>query len=861
MKEPSLTPMMKQWHDCKDRAKDALLLFHLGDFYEAFHEDAKIIAKELHLTLTKRGEIPMCGVPLHASEMYIDKLLLKGHKIAIADQLEDPRQVKGIVKRDIVRIVSPGTVFSSALLQEKSSNFFVSLAQVGKRYGVAKIDLTTSAFKVLEIETDLLDELCRIQPKEILVSEKFLKDHPQFFEELKQNFSLLINPKDDQLFDHKSSIETLLSHFRIFTLDSFGLKGMTAGINAAGALLTYLEEELFLNLKGINSLEVESLSDYMAIDYTSMKNLELFDTTSLSRQNTVIDLIDLTATPMGGRLLKEWLMHPLCSLEKIHERQEAIEELLKNSKTLDLLTEDLEKVKDIERLLSKIMANYASPRDLLALSLSLEACPKLYSKVCLLLSDFFKRNLSDFSDVSPLFLTLSKALVDHPPLRVSDGNIFKDHYDSKLDELRSIRSDSHQWVLQYQESLRQSSQIKTLKIGYTNIFGYFIEVSKGQIDKVPSFFERRQTLVNGERFITKELKEFEQKVLSAEENIQILEKELFENLLNEIKRWEEKIKKIARAISEIDALLSLAKTAKKHHYVRPLVNSSDRIHIEEGKHPILDANLPLGKFIPNDTFMDTETRQMHLITGPNMAGKSTYIRQVALLCLLAQIGSFIPAKKAEIGCIDRIFTRIGASDDLSRGQSTFMVEMSETANILHHVTSRSLVILDEIGRGTSTYDGISIAWAVAEYLLNTEGKTAKTLFATHYLELTELEKSFSKVINLNVAVEESQETIVFLRKILPGVASKSYGIHVAKLAGLPFSLIQRASEILKKLENQQPLSKKRSLKTKEDEFSLFSLPPLEKTSPVEEELKTMDLNHLTPLEALHKLFSLKEKIH
>jgi len=863
-KSDGVTPMMAQWHKCKAQAKDALLLFHMGDFYEAFYEDAEVIAKAIHLTLTKRQNIPMCGVPLHASEVYIDKLLAKGFKVAIADQMEDPKKAKGLVKRGLTRIVTPGTVVSSKLLSEKKNNFFVSLTQVGMSYGIAIIDLTTSEFKVIEIEENLIDELYKIRPSEILISQKFASDQKDLIEEMKRSFSFYINVKEDWYFDHEIATDSLLSHFSIHSLDGFGLKGMVSAINAAGGLLKYITEDLQFNLDHIKTIQTDSLSSYMAIDYTCMKNLEIFETPSTNKNNTLLHLLDHSSTPMGGRLVQNWIKHPLLSCEDINSRQDAVDEFLKKTELLQKCFSHLDKVRDLERLIMRISSNYASPRDVVALRFSLEEIPFLREILSSFSSVLIQKNKNNLKDLSTLTDLISRAVVDQPPMKLSDGNIFKAEYNKDLDELRSVSLDSKTWIANYQIKLREELDIKTIKVGFTRVFGYYIEVSKGQADKMPSDFQRRQTLTNAERFISNELKVFEHKILTAEDRIKALENELFQALRVEIKKYEDEIYSLSKALAEIDALMSLAFAAKKYGYTRPKVDTSDVLHIEKGRHPIIEASMALGKFIPNNTYMDQKDNQLFIITGPNMAGKSTYIRQVALITIMAQIGSFIPAASAHIGLIDRVFSRIGASDDLSRGQSTFMVEMSETANILNNATSRSLIILDEIGRGTSTYDGISIAGAVVEYLLTATNKRAKTLFATHYWELTQLEDKFAHVVNFNVAVQETESGIVFLRKIIKGGTDKSYGIHVAKLAGLPYAVIKRAEEMLKELEekaNRSGVRKMKPIKAKqENQFSLFSLPPIEKPymEKIEKELKDLEINELSPLEALQKLFELKK---
>lgn len=860
-----ISPMMAQWQACKKSAPDAILFFRLGDFYEAFYEDALLIVKELDLTLTKRQEIPMAGVPFHASEGYIDKLVTKGFSVAIAEQMEDPRSVKGLVKREIVRIVTPGTVVTSSLLSDKFHNFLASVAQVGEIHALSILDLTTADFKTMEFcsVSELIDELYRLQPKEILFPEKWILKHSQLLEELKGAFSFSSLIKEDWYFDHQHACELLLRHFRVHNLDGFGLKAMVAAINAAGAILHYVHEDLNLPINHIQTLSTEHLNRYMLIDRSTQKHLELFESLHENKNNhTLLHLIDQTKTPMGGRLLKTWLSHPLLSIEEIQTRQEGIQEFLNQWTLAKQIQEHLKEIRDIERVMMRIETGYASARDLSGLRFSLEHIAPLTE----LLSGFTKAALvlarQHLHDVTPLVSMIRAQIVDAPPLRLSDADVIRDGFHPELDALKSLQKDSHAWIASYQTKLKEQTQIKTLKVGYTKAFGYYIEVSRGQADKIPDHFQRRQTLINAERFITPELKEYEHKMLTAEARIASIEYELFHSLRKEVATHAHRVRQIAHALAQIDSLLSLATLAHQFHYTKPLVDDSEIFHIEGGRHPVIEATLHTEGFIPNDLFLDGKDQRLYLITGPNMAGKSTFIRQAALIAILAQMGSFVPAKNVHIGIIDKVFSRIGASDDLSRGQSTFMVEMTETANILNHATSRSLVILDEIGRGTSTYDGISIAWSVAEYLLTQKGKQAKTLFATHYWELTELETKIPGAVNYNIAVHESEKGIVFLRKIVRGGTDKSYGIHVARLAGLPSIAIKRAQEMLQQLEQKGGRTPPSALKTiKEKQLSFFSS-ELEETKrdEIASAIRQIDLNHLTPMEAFKKIVDWKGKL-
>lgn len=779
----SKTPMMAQWQECKESAPGALLFFRLGDFYEAFYEDAEILASTLDLTLTKRGEVPMAGVPYHSAETYLDRLIAKGYRVAIAEQMENPKESKGIVKRQVTRIVTPGTLIQSHLIEDKEHRYLVALHQINQRFGLAVLEITTATFFVSECEKEggVLDELSRIQPKEILLEKKW--KGKAFVDDLQRGLQSTLHFLAPFHFEHKGALQYLLDHFSVQSLDGFGLKGMVASVNAAGALLSYVGEELKLPTDHIRAIQPTKLHQTMQIDGATRKHLELSHPLHEGRSTTLLHLIDQTKTPMGGRLIRNWLLNPLLSVEEIGKRQDQIAAHMEDFPKLLQLRGDLAEIRDLQRLMMRVETGYATPRDLSSLKLSLMAAAKI----------------EEIGDLSDLIATLDQALVDAPPMRLSDAATFRKGYDSKLDECTAIKGDSKTWIAHYQTQLRESLGIKTLKVGYTRAFGYYIEVSRGQSGKVPQTFQRKQTLVNGERFVTDKLKEFEYKILSADEKIRAIESALFQSLCGEVGRYAKQVQLLAQTIASIDCFSALAKLALERDYVRPLVDESDAFAITQGRHPVIETAEGVH-FIPNDLHF---SGQLAILTGPNMAGKSTYIRQAALIAIMAQMGSFVPAKQAHIGLIDQVFSRIGASDDLSRGQSTFMVEMTETANILNNATQRSLIILDEIGRGTSTYDGISIAWAVAEYLLTTPGKQAKTLFATHYFEMTELAISYPAVFNLNVAVDETPEGIVFLRKIVDGIADKSYGIHVARLAGLPPEALRRAEAKLKELQREE----------------------------------------------------------
>src|SRR5581483_4356169 len=648
--DSKISPMMAQWHSCKKTAPEGILLFRLGDFYEAFYDDAVLLSKELDLTLTKRQEIPMAGVPSHSSDNYIDRLVAKGYRVAIAEQMEDPRDVKGIVKREVVRVVTPGTVVNSTLLSDKANNFLASITQVGEIHGLSILDLTTAEFKAMEFDSAkaLVDELCRLSPKEILLSEKWQRKHPELVEELKTQFRAAMTVKEDWHFDHHHACDVLLRHFRIHSLDGFGLKGMLPAINAAGAILHYIREDLNLSINHIKSINKEILSSYMQIDRSTQKNLELFDSTRDDKKShTLLRVLDYTETPMGGRLLKTWLTHPLLDPEAIHARQDAIAEFLNCRETCKEIRIHLNQIRDLERLMMRIETGYASPRDLAGLRLSLEHVQPLSALLMPFASVAAIRSAKEkIADVSPIVSKLQAALADAPPLRASDGGIFRQGFHAELDALKSLQTDSHTWIANYQVRLKEETQIKTLKVGYTKAFGYYIEVSKGQAERIPDTFQRRQTLTNAERFITPELKEFEHKMLHAEEKMSVLELELFHALRKETANYSADVRKIAEAIAHIDCFLSLAAVALKYNYVRPVVDKSSVFHISQGRHPVIESTLSTEAFIPNDVFLDAQDQRLYLITGPNMAGKSTFIRQAALIAILAQMGSFVPAKKS-----------------------------------------------------------------------------------------------------------------------------------------------------------------------------------------------------------------------
>ncbi|MBS0638004.1 MAG: DNA mismatch repair protein MutS [Verrucomicrobia bacterium] len=852
METTVLTPMMQQWLECKTQAKGALLLFRLGDFYEAFEDDAKLISKELELTLTQRQETPMCGIPAHASEGYIERLVMKGHRVAIADQVEDPKKAKGLVSRKLVRIVSPATHIPGGGIQEKTSSYFVSITNLDGRFGLAVIDLASASFTVYETDSvrDLTNELFRISPKEILLSRRFQAKFKELLAEITVSNSISLTVQDDWLFDPKDAQDRLLHHFNVTTLDGFGLKTMLPAITAAGALLHYLGDWQLCPIEHITTLRPQVSTHSMFLDRATLTNLEILEPTDKARSNnSLVSILDETKTAMGARLLRQWLKAPLIDVTAIKSRQDAISDLMQQD-NLVAFDEKLCQVRDLERMMYRIKTETAGPKEFVSLRQSLEQLPFIKSFIANCSSSRLKTLSEKLDPHTECAKIIRDALVDNPPFRASDGGLFKMGYNDKLDELLTLRQGSQNWLVAYQERLKLETGIKTLKVGYTRMFGYYIEVSRAQTERVPDTFQRRQTLTNGERYISHELKEYEEKILSADSLIEEIEQRLFQELRKTVASWHDTILQAAKCVAQIDVLRSLAIVAKMRGYVRPEIIEDSAIEIREGRHPIIESLASTSHFVANDLVLDGKDQSLICLTGPNMAGKSTYIRQVALLVIMAQIGSSIPASRAKIGVIDKVFSRIGASDDLARGQSTFMVEMAETASILHQATERSLVILDEIGRGTSTYDGISIAWAVAEHLLK-GAKKPKTLFATHYYELTELATKLPGAVNYTVAITETQEGVLFLRRIVPGVADKSYGIHVARLAGMPQSVIARAEELLKKLEQTPP-----QVKPKPTQPDLF----VPKENPVIKALKELDITRLTPIEALVKLDALQKQI-
>ncbi len=805
MSDKSTTPMMAQYRRAKaEIAPDTILFFRLGDFYEMFFEDAVIASEILGIALTKRQTVPMCGIPFHAVDLYLAKLLRAGKKVALCDQMEDPAQAKGIVKREVTGIVTPGTVLTDSMLDAARPNYLAGLHRQGKRFGLAMLDLSTGDFWMEESDSAaaLLDDLARYSPPEVILPEA-LNNDVSFLSALHATGSFALTAREDWIFDPPTAEDGLCRHFGVQSLDGFGGEGHPAATGAAGALLYYVTRDLRRNAAHIRRIRFRTANDAMMLDESTLANLDILTSRGTPRTDaptTLLKALDTTRTAMGSRLLRDWLVRPLQNLDAIVARHDAVEILLKKRHDLDTLRSILAEIKDLERLLARLSSGSGNGRDIRALGLSLSRLPALQEALAPLPAPCLRELAAAIVPHPELVAHIERALVDEPPMSIKEGGVIRKGYHAELDVLRAAAHDGKQWIAELQAREIERTGIKSLKIRFNNVFGYFIEITKANLAQAPADYIRKQTVVNGERFITPELKEYENKILGAEDKSVALEYELFLELRNEVVAHTSALQQTAAAIAEVDVLAAFAERALTCRYVRPKMTADGPLSIRDGRHPVIELLPESGRFVPNDTLLDCVDNQLLIITGPNMAGKSTYIRQVALLVILAQMGSFVPAASAEIGVIDRVFTRVGAGDDIARGRSTFMVEMQETANILNNATSRSLIVLDEIGRGTSTFDGISIAWSVAEYLHNHAEVKAKTLFATHYHELTDIALTLSGVKNYNVLVSEKDDRIVFLRKIVPGAADKSYGIQVARLAGLPADVIARAKEILANLE-------------------------------------------------------------
>ena len=843
MKE-GLTPLLHQYKRIKAKYPDAILLFRVGDFYETFYEDAKIASKVLGIVLTQRQEgVPLAGVPYHAVEPYIAKLVRAGYKVAICEQLEEPKPGK-LVHRDVVEVITPGTLLEPQLLKERQPNYLMALIEERNMWGVAVIDISTGEFRVTEVEANHIeDEVQKFQPSEIIIPQS-MANIPNFLK------SYNLTTIDDINFDNELANTELCRHFNVQSVDGFGLTDMPLAIRAAGAALHYVKETKKQTLDYISSIKPYRVQDFMFIDSFTRRNLELTEKITGEYEGSLLSVLDETCTPMGARLLREYMLSPLLDVTHIRKRLDAVQVLYDAPTLLTKLRSILAKLPDMQRLISRINVGRANPRELQGLKRSIMLLPKINELLPQSLSEWKVANLHEVADI------IDKTLVEDPPTKITEGGLIKDGANAELDELRQIVREGKNWIAQLETRERIRTGIESLKVGYNSVFGYYIEVTKPNLHKVPKDYIRKQTLVNAERFITPELKEYESKVLHAEDRIKDLEYKLYNELRKEVAKYTTSMQEVAQKLAELDVLASLAYVARKYNYVRPEFHEADRIEIVGGRHPVVEHQLKEGEFVPNDLIFD-EWHRILIVTGPNMSGKSTYLRQAALILIMAQMGSFVPAESARLRIVDRIFTRIGASDDIARGVSTFLAEMNETANILHNATERSLIILDEIGRGTSTFDGLAIAWAVVEYIAR--NIKAYTLFATHYHELTRLADMIPIVKNFYVEAKRYKNQIIFLHRVKPGSSDESYGVDVARLAGLPSPVIQRAKEILRHLEYEE---KRQVLKKilKSTQVSLFDT--LEESEhPIITKLKAVDVNKLTPIDALLLIKELKESLN
>ena len=864
-----VSPMMQNYLNTKEQYKDCLLFYRLGDFYEMFFDDAIVASRELEITLTGRAcgleeKAPMCGVPYHAVDIYLSKLIAKGYKVAICEQLEDPKTAKGIVKRDVIRVVTPGTVIETNMLEEKKNNYIMSIFKKGMYYGIAVCDISTGDFYTTEIKLQdnnfekLLDEYARYSPAELVVNTQMGNSEKEL-NIMKDRNNTFVTTRDDSIFESDFSkiaeLYTIVDNYdKEKEVDSELIARATNG------LLNYFTETQKVKLEHINKIQVYEVQKYMSLDINARRSLELTERMrDKSKRGTLIWVLDKTNTSMGGRLLRRWINDPLLDVKEINERLEAVEELKNNIMFRGDIVDSLRKVYDMERLAGKISYGNANGRDLISLKNSLENLPTLKSVLSNATSQLLKRMYEKLDVLEDMYKLIDESIVDEPPISVKEGGLIKPGFNKEIDEYKLASTEGKNWIVQLEAKERELTGIKNLKVGYTKVFGYYIEVTKSFIKDVPTDrYIRKQTLTGAERYITEELKSMEDRILGAEEKVVSMEYEIFTQIRNEIGRNIERIQTSSSTIATVDVLSSLAIVAEDNNYVRPEVNEGTTIDIKDGRHPVIEKMLGSGEFVENDTYLNSDDVRVAIITGPNMAGKSTYMRQVAIITLMAQIGSFVPASEAKIGIVDKIFTRVGASDDLSSGQSTFMVEMNEVANILKDATPKSLVILDEIGRGTSTYDGLSIAWAVAEYIADKSKIGCKTLFATHYHELLQLEGTVEGIKNYQVEVKEKGEDVIFLRKIIEGGTDESYGIHVAKLAGVPRNVVTRANKVLRSLE-------KGGVKVKEDkedkkqvagQFDLFDM----KNEDIIHELDKINVNELTPIDALNTLVKIKEML-
>ena len=865
------SPMMQKYLETKEQYKDCILFYRLGDFYEMFFDDAILVSRELELTLTGKDcgqaeRAPMCGVPHHAAETYIAKLIAKGYKVAICEQLEDPKTAKGIVERGVIRVVTPGTIVESNMLEERKNNFIMSIYKAGIYYGISVCDISTGEFYSAQIKDDqnfplLLDEIARYTPSELVVN-SMMSDCIEEINKIKERFGTYITKFKDEFF--VADEKTIKLRFNIVDVNQKEIENLEdkeLAINSANALIQYIEQTQKTAVSHINKIVMYNISKYMSLDINARRNLEITEKMrDKSKKGTLLWVLDKTSTSMGGRLLRRWLNDPLIDVLEINKRLSAVKELKDSIMLRGEVIDNLKKVYDIERLAGKMAYGNANARDMVTLKNSLIKLPELKKVLSNCNDTYLKECFENLDELQDIFELIDKAIVEDPPMTVKEGGIIKLGYDEEIDKLKTATTNGKKWIIDIETKEREATGIKNLKVGYNKVFGYYLEVTKSGLEQVPDRYIRKQTLTNAERFITEELKNLENQILGAEERVVNLEYNAFTKIREEIARNIKRLQKTANVVSTIDVLASFATVAEDMNYCMPKVNSNGTINIKNGRHPVIEKMLGAGEFVENDTFLDEGDNRLAIITGPNMAGKSTYMRQVALITLMAQVGSFVPAEEAEIGVVDKIFTRVGASDDLSMGQSTFMVEMMEVATILKEATKNSLVILDEIGRGTSTYDGLSIAWAVAEYISDKEKCGAKTLFATHYHELIGLEEKLDGVKNYSIAVKEKGEDIIFLRKIVRGGTDESYGIHVARLAGVPKGVTEKANEILRTLERKNVMTgkaqEKKDKKQVEGQFDMFNF----KLAEIAHELDKVNLNELTPIDALNTLVRIKEKM-
>ena len=867
---PDDTPMMQQYQGIKKEYSDSILFFRMGDFYEMFNEDAKTASSVLQIALTSRNKksnpVPMCGIPHHSANLYITKLLKAGKKVAICEQTEDPKQAKGLVKREVVRVITPGTILDDNILDPKCDQFIASLYFGKNEIGLSVLDVSTGVFKVTQINGDnalsiLGDELQKLDPREIIIPDSFKNDNRNWL----PTGEVFVHTWEDGSFSFKEAYRNLVEHFKTQSLEGFGCENMKAAISSAGALIHYLRETQKSPLDHISALTPFPIHNYMALDQCSLTSLELVQSSEGTRKNSLLDLLDLSLTPMGARRIREWILKPLISSEKIQERLSIVEGFKDNPTSRKGLRDLLKQIFDLERLLGRITLSACNARDLVALKASLKVFPDLLEALKGYDSSPVQTYLENWDNLENIYDLIDHNIVDDPPLGLKEGNLIKSSCNEELDRLKNITRQGKNWIAALELEEKEKTGIPVLKVGFNKIYGYYIEITKKHSDRVPAEYIRKQSLVNAERYISPKLKEYEEEITGAEEKIFALEQNLFEEIRSTVSLAGSRIQGMARIISKVDALSSFAETAHRYNYCQPEFTNDRNLVIENGRHPLIERMDPSVRFISNDTFLDSVEQQIMIITGPNMAGKSTYLRQVALIALMAQIGSFVPADKASLGITDRIFSRVGAQDHLLKGQSTFMVEMNETANILNNATPDSLIILDEIGRGTSTFDGISIAWAIVEFLHKADqGGGPKTLFATHYHELTDLSRVLPGVKNFNVQVKEWNDEIIFLRKIVPGGTDKSYGIQVARLAGLPKRVLDRAHEVLFNLEQSEfdevgvpKISRSKNCDTKHSpgQLGLFSEPE----NPLIRKIKEIDPNQLSPREALEVLFELTER--